>query len=73
MSAAKQTVEAALNPHALLRIGVVSQLTGWSEPSIYRKVREKKFPAPVKDGARCTRWPAGVVTAWLQERAGAPT
>lgn len=63
-----QTAATAQNPDALLKLQTVAEVTGLSGPSIYRKVRAKQFPAPVKNGARCTRWNAGQVTAWLREQ-----
>jgi prophage regulatory protein len=51
---------------ALLKIQTVISVTGLSESSIRRKVVLGKFPQPVKDGARCTRWIAGDVTEWLR-------
>lgn len=60
-----QPVEAALVPDALLRIQTVTALTGLSVSTIYRMVASKQFPEPRKLGARCTRWRAGDVTAWL--------
>jgi prophage regulatory protein len=63
-----QALQAALVPDALLRIGVVEQLTGLGETTIRRKMAAARFPQPIKDGARCTRWRAGEVTAWLREQ-----
>jgi len=37
--------------------------------TIRRRVAEGKFPQPVKDGARCTRWVAGDVANWLRAQA----
>ena len=65
MSAAQQ-IAAAANPHALLRMATVQTLTGFSRSHIYQLVANSKFPAPLKLGARCTRFKAGEVTAWLQ-------
>jgi len=67
----RQTAQTAQNPDALLKIGTVAEVTGLSGATIYRKVQGKRFPAPVKNGARCTRWVAGQVTAWLRQQAGA--
>lgn len=67
----RQTVAAAQNPDAQLKIQTVVELTGLSESSIRRKVSASIFPAPIKDGPHCTRWVASDVTAWLRSRAGA--
>jgi len=61
-----QSVTTAQNPDALLKVRTTSELVGLSKAQIYRLAREKKFPAPVKLGKRCTRWKAGDVRAWLQ-------
>lgn len=67
----RQTVAAAQNPDARLKIQTVIELTGLSESSIRRKVAAGAMPAPVKDGTRCTRWVASDVTAWLRSHGGA--
>lgn len=72
MSAAKQTVEAALVPDALLRIGTVEAITGLGESTIRRRMADAShpFPQPKKlNGIRCTRWVASEVTSWLRQRA----
>ena len=65
---AKQTIHALHIPEALLKIQTVTAVTGLSESTIRRKVAAGTFPAPVKDGARCTRWVAGKVQNWLRAR-----
>lgn len=67
----RQTVAAAQIPDARLKIQTVIELAGLSESSIRRKVAAGEFPAPIKDGSRCTRWVAADVTAWLRLRGGA--
>lgn len=64
-----QSIHAALIADALLKIQTVTAVTGLSESSIRRKVLAGHFPAPIKDGTRCTRWVAGPVTAWLRAKA----
>ncbi len=66
-----QPVSAINVPEALLKIETVTAVTGLSKTSIRRKVAQGKFPAPVKDGKRCTRWVAGQVSNWLRAKAGA--
>ncbi|PZQ77801.1 MAG: hypothetical protein DI563_02500 [Variovorax paradoxus] len=61
-----QPLESANNPAALLRFSTVQALTGLSRSTIYTRIREKAFPEPVKLGARCTRFRARDVTAWLE-------
>lgn len=51
---------------ALLRMRLVNQATGLSPATVYRKVAAGEFPEPVRLGARCTRWKAADVRAWIQ-------
>lgn len=66
--AATQTLDSLKIPEALLRISTVVEVTGRSESSIRRMVAAGQFPAPVKDGLRCTRWVALSVTNWLRKQ-----
>ena len=50
---------------ALLKLPTVSAWVAMSGPTIRRRVAAGSFPAPVKFGARCTRWRADDVRAWL--------
>ncbi len=68
---ARQPLEAAHIPDALLSIETVSALTGWSRSTIYRQVAAGAFPQPRKLGPRCTRWRAGDVMGWLADSAAA--
>lgn len=63
-----QTIQALHIPEALLKIQTVIAVTGLSESTIRRRVAEGKFPAPIKDGTRCTRWVAGQVSNWLRAK-----
>ena len=65
---ATQTIQALHIPEALLKIQTVVAVTGLSESSIRRKVAVGEFPAPVKDGSRCTRWVAAKVQNWLRAK-----
>lgn len=51
---------------ALLRMGTVAQATGLSPATVYRKLAAGEFPEPVRLSARCTRWKAADVRAWIQ-------
>ena len=64
----KQPVEAASNPFALLRIETVQALTGMGRSGLYARIAAKQFPSPIKLGARCSRWRASEVTAWLESQ-----
>ncbi len=65
---AVQTLDSLKIPEALLRISTVTAVTGLSESSIRRKVASGDFPAPVKDGKRCTRWVSAKVQNWLRAK-----
>jgi len=60
-----QPLHAAQLPDALLKVHTVGAVTGLSASSIFRKTAAGEFPAPIKLGARCTRWRARDVRAWL--------
>lgn len=60
-----QPLEAASLPDALLKIQTVATVTAMSPSSIFRKTAAGEFPEPVRLGARCTRWRAADVRAWL--------
>ena len=62
---AAQPIEVLKVREALLLKPTVSLVTGLSASSISRKVASGDFPAPVKDGPRCTRWVCGSVLDWL--------
>ena len=51
-----------------LRLPEVIERCGYSKPSIYRLVKEGKFPRPVKLGARAVAWPEHVIQDWLDSR-----
>lgn len=62
---AQQPLHAAQVAEALLRLRTVEAITGLSRSTIYAKLRTREFVEPVRIGARCTRWRAGDVQAWL--------
>lgn len=57
----------ALHPEQRLRAEQVTALTGRGRTWLYKAVAEGRFPAPERDGRRCTRWRAGGVLEWLQK------
>ena len=60
-----QPLEAASLPDALLKIQTVATVTALSASSIFRKTAAGEFPAPIRLGARCTRWHAADVRDWM--------
>lgn len=49
----------------ILRTADVVTLLNISKPTLYRWVREGRFPAGVKYGPNTTGWPRHVVDQWL--------
>ena len=64
---AQQPLHAAQVADALLRLRTVEAITGLSRSTIYAKLKagDGNFPQPIRLGARCTRFRAGDVQAWL--------
>lgn len=58
----------SIHPEQRLRFEIVSALTGWKRSKLYAEVRAGRFPAPERDGPRCSRWRAGDVLNALQAR-----
>lgn len=52
----------------LLRLPEVKAHTGLSRSSLYRRIAEGTFPAPVKIGARASAWSSAEVERWKAER-----
>ena len=61
----QQPLDAAQVADALLRLATVEAISGLSRSTIYAKLKAGEFVKPVRLGARCTRWKAGDVQAWL--------
>jgi prophage regulatory protein len=49
----------------VLRLSTVEAITGLGRSTIYAKLKAGDFVEPVRLGARCTRWKASHVQAWL--------
>ena len=52
----------------ILRLPQVIHLTGLPRSSLYAKVAEGGFPAPVKLGKRSSGWSSMEVDDWIKER-----
>lgn len=52
----------------MLRINDVKEMTGLSRTTIYARIDEGKFPAPVRDGKRCSRWRLSEVEGYMRGR-----
>lgn len=53
---------------ALLRLPEVIARVGYSRSSLYAKIREKEFPAPIKLGDRAVAWLSSDVDDWITQR-----
>lgn len=58
-------------PDRLLRIQDVTACTSLSKTTVYKRIAEGTFPAPVSLGAQCVRWRASDISAWVASLAPA--
>jgi prophage regulatory protein len=58
------------SPGPLLRLPSVAAQTGLSKSEIYRRIKDGKFPQPIKLGARAVAWPAAQIEAWVNDLIG---
>jgi len=67
----QQPLHAAELGDALLRLSTVEAITGLGRSSIYARLKacDGSFPQPIRLGARCTRFRAADITAWLVAQA----
>lgn len=54
----------------LIRLPAVEAMTGCKKSTIYKLMKEGKFPRCVSVTARMVAWPESAVLAWVQERIG---
>ena len=66
-----QPLHAAQVADALLRLSTVVAITGLSRSSLYARIKAGSFVEPIRLGARCTRFRAGDVTAWIAAQVAA--
>lgn len=61
-----------INPHQRYAADKeLSYFLGVSRQTIWRWVREGKFPAPIKLGPNCTRWKVSDIEAWEAKKESA--
>jgi prophage regulatory protein len=60
--------QSASPSHSILRRREVEARTGLSRSTIYLKISQKQFPAPIKLGDRAVGFLAAEIDRWLQER-----
>ena len=58
---------ADLPDDALIPVGAVAGVRSGGVSTIWREVKDGRFPAPIKVG-RATRWKCGDVRLWLRTR-----
>ena len=51
--------------HKILRLPSVKALTGLSRSTIYLRISNNEFPAPISLGARAVGWIESEIEAWL--------
>jgi len=54
--------------HNILRLPAVKARTGLSRSTIYLRISEGSFPAPVSLGDRAVGWIEAEVQGWLEDR-----
>lgn len=59
-----------LPAEAVLRLPDVLALVGLSRASVYAKVANRRFPAPIKLTAHASGWRIGEIRAWLANPTG---
>jgi prophage regulatory protein len=53
---------------AVLKLSTVSAITGVPSSTLYRKVQQGEFPAPIKLGESASGWLLSEVGAWIDAR-----
>ncbi len=52
----------------MLRRRQVEARTGLSRSTIYQRIADGEFPAPVSLGGRAVGWPSDEIDAWIADR-----
>lgn len=50
----------------MMKVNEVTYLTGLSKSSLYQKIRNKEFPAPIKLGKRSVAWRVAEIQSYLE-------
>ena len=53
-------------PDRILRLKPVLARTGLTRSTLYRKMKQGKFPSNIKLSERCTGWRESAVTDWMR-------
>lgn len=54
--------------HNILRLPAVKARTGLCRSTIYSRISEGAFPAPISLGGRAVGWIEAEIQAWLEDR-----
>ena len=57
-------------PPAFYRLRDVMRICALSRSTIYRRVSEGRFPAPIHLGGRASAWPSTELQAWIDDPEG---
>jgi len=57
-------------PPAFYRLRDVMRITALSRSTVYRRIAEGRFPAPVHLGGRATAWQSAALQAWIDDPEG---
>jgi prophage regulatory protein len=60
-------LEQVMLPDRILRLPEVRAATGLSRSTIYARVRQGRFPAPVPLGGKAVGWLESEIGAWIQQ------
>jgi predicted DNA-binding transcriptional regulator AlpA len=55
---------------AFYRLRDVVRISALSKSTIYRRIAEGRFPAPVSLGPRASAWPREALQAWINDPEG---
>jgi prophage regulatory protein len=55
---------------AFYRLREVMRITALSRSTVYRRVAEGRFPAPVSLGGRASAWQRGALQEWIDDPEG---
>jgi len=57
-------------PPAFYRLRDVVRITALSRATLYRRIAEGRFPAPIRLGGRASAWPTAALQAWIDDPEG---
>lgn len=58
----------ASSPNRIIRLPEVVSNVGISRSTIYSKIKDGTFPAPIQHSRRAVGWPVAVIEKWIEER-----